>query len=93
MDEIRAEQTHINTNPQRHTHTRVRTQTHVCTRTLRGKEENLQKTKGERRKSAEEAKSEKSGRRKNPSSYKQVKSDAASLASQHRHRWHTELRG
>lgn len=28
-----------------------------------------------------------------PESYKQVKSEAASLASQHRGRWHTELPG
>lgn len=59
------------------------------------------KREGEGRKTEEEGQSRKSEKRRSvslgkkipPESFKQVKSEAASLASQHRGWWHTELPG
>lgn len=72
MNEIRAEQTNINTNPQRHTHTRTDGE---------GTRKISRKNETEKRHSRGV---EQKGKKETPKSYKQVKSEIASLASQHR---------
>lgn len=86
------------------THTDTHEQTHKVSKARwRSKEKINRKQKGSRGKTEGEGKSQRSEKEKKPEcefrgknppeTYKQVKSGAASLASQHRGWWHTELPG
>lgn len=93
MDEIRAEQTHIKHQPP-HKCTHTQTHPHKVSGARWRRKFTENKREGERRKTEVEGKSQKRERRRNlgvqkkkktaPRSYKQVKSEAVSLASQHR---------
>lgn len=94
VDEIRAEQTHIKHQPPRTcTHTLTHSNRHTrrgWPDGLEGRENKRQRERRERAKRKRRVRQVRGGRNL---SYKQVKSEAASLESQHRGWWHTELPG